>query len=334
VHPLGLPNAIVSPLPLALEPMDLKQALASYDLVLIEAAVIETLKRRAGNYMHPELANALMIYQDSGRALLRSIYLGFVEVARKANLPILICTPTWRADRDRCRRFAANGEINIDAVKFQQDLRAAYPSDDPPIFIGGLIGCKNDCYRPAQGLALPEAEDYHRWQIEHLADAGVDYLMAATLPALSEAEGIARAMSRTQLPYIISFVIGPDSRILDGISLETAITRIDRATDHHPPLGYMINCAYPTFLKPRRQSAMVLSRLVGYQANASSMSHDQLDDNPEIQRDDSDNWLGHMAELNRKYGLKLLGGCCGTHVGYLQKLTAILQTPAPAPGLR
>ncbi len=36
--------------------------------------------------------------------------------------------------------------------------------------------------------------------------------------------GIAQAMAESDLPYIISFVIGKDGRILDGTSLENAIS--------------------------------------------------------------------------------------------------------------
>ena len=311
--------------------MDLKQAIQSYDLLLIEASVIETLKRQASGAMHAELANALMIYENSGRELLKSLYGGFVEVARKAHLPIVICTPTWRAGRDRCLLVDADQNVNNDAVKFQQELRSAYPVGNPPIYIGGLVGCKNDCYRPAEGLSVSEAQRYHRWQVERLAAAGVDCLMAATLPALAEAQGIALAMSLTGINYLISFVIDRQGRLLDGTSLGAAIDRIDDATSTHPPLGYMINCAYPTFLNPRRQSAHVLARLVGYQANASSLSHDQLDDSPQIQRDELDDWVRHMAVLNRDYNLKVLGGCCGTDVGYLERLAAVLCAPTLEP---
>ena len=65
-------------------------------------------------------------------------------------------------------------------------------------------------------------------QVHQLADAGVDFLLAATLPAVDEACGIALAMQTTGLPYIISFVINRRGRILDGLSLEQAFKKSTR----------------------------------------------------------------------------------------------------------
>ena len=47
--------------------MHLEKALAEHDFILTEAAVIETLKRDAEITLHPELVNALLIYDEMGR---------------------------------------------------------------------------------------------------------------------------------------------------------------------------------------------------------------------------------------------------------------------------
>jgi S-methylmethionine-dependent homocysteine/selenocysteine methylase len=83
----------------------------------------------------------------------------------------------------------------------------------------------------------------------------------------------------------------------------------------------MINCAYPSFLNPDSQPASVLSRLIGYQANASSLDHRQLDGAVNLQADDVSDWGRLMITLNRKYGVKILGGCCGTSDKHLQYIT-------------
>ena len=110
-----------------------------------------------------------------------------------------------------------------------------------------MIGCKNDCYKPNEGLLAVESEQFHSWQIDQLAKAGIDFLIAVTLPNTQEAKGIAKAMEKTGIPYIISFVIARNGRILDGTDLNVAIDIIDSATNQKP-LGFMVNCAYPTFL--------------------------------------------------------------------------------------
>lgn len=47
-----------------------------------------------------------------------------------------------------------------------------------------------------------------------LQAAGVDFIIAETLPAVSEAKGIATAISSSSLPYIIGFVITPAGVLL------------------------------------------------------------------------------------------------------------------------
>jgi methionine synthase I (cobalamin-dependent) len=57
---------------------------------------------------------------------------------------------------------------------------------------------------------------------------------------------------------------------------------------------------------------------MGFQANASSLDHDQLDGIATLQVEDISDWGNEMLELNRKYSVRILGGCCGTDVRHLQ----------------
>jgi phosphoglycerate dehydrogenase-like enzyme len=59
----------------------------------------------------------------------------------------------------------------------------------------------------------------HYWQAGKLADTGVDFLLAATLPAFSEATGLALALAATAKPYVLSFVVRPEGTMLDGTPL-------------------------------------------------------------------------------------------------------------------
>jgi S-methylmethionine-dependent homocysteine/selenocysteine methylase len=250
---------------------------------------------------------------------LTGVYHDYVSIARAAGVPILICTPTWRANPERIAAAGITRDVNGDAVAFLKQLRNQWMDQPSSLFIGGLVGCKNDCYKPREGLSTAAAEAFHLVQVHQLADAGADFLLAATLPAVDEACGIARAMQTTRLPYIISFVINRRGRILDGLSLEQAFKKIDTVCNR-PPLGYMINCAYPSFFRAHEQPRQVLARLIGFQANASSCDHAKLDGSELLQSDAVDDWGDRMILLNRRHGIKILGGCCGTgpaHLNYL-----------------
>ncbi len=289
--------------------------------ILIEAAIVERIRRSNNIKLHPKLVNAPLIYDKHGQEALQKIYQEYIDIAEDAQLPILLCTPTWRANYQRVSQSDFPMSINIDNVKFLQKIKDSQKNKKVQIKIGGLIGCKNDCYKPDEGLSVLESESFHSWQIKQLALGKVDYLIAQTLPNVDEALGIAKEMEKTNIPYIISFVISRDGLILNGKSLLEAIDYIDNNTTVKP-LGYMINCAYPAFLCPKNQPKELFKRLIGYQANASSLDHCQLDGSEQLETQTVSNWGDLMIELNEKYGIKILGGCCGTdgeHLKYISK---------------
>jgi len=304
--------------------MSFEGILREHKFILAEASVVESLRRSNKVELHPRLVHALLIYDGAGKEQLSSLCCDYISVAEKSKVPIIILTPTWRANKERLSEAGINSDVNQDAVDFMKQLRNTWGAWQNNIFIGGLIGCKNDCYLPSEALDMEEAYDFHCWQVNKLAQADVDFIVAETLPALSEAIGIAQAMSATGVPYIISFVINRNSQVLDGTSLEYAFRTIDSICDR-PPLGYMINCAHPSFLRANEQPGLVLSRLIGIQANASSREHADLEGAEVLQVDDIPNWGNQMIELNTKYGIKILGGCCGTGARHLQYIVENIQ---------
>lgn len=298
--------------------MSINTIIETESLILTEAAVIEALSHDTTLPLHPQLDHSLLIYDEKGRDALARLYTGFIDVAYKADLPVLITTPTWGANHGRLSEFGINKNIDADAAQFSLSLREKFLDHASKIFIGGLIGCKNDCYQACEALTAEEAEKSHAPQINQLAASKLDFLMAATLPSVDEATGIALAMSKTPLPYFISFVIDKNGLIFDGSGLEKAIEHIDSETRQHPPTGYLVNCAYPSFLHPEKLSAFALKRLKGFQGNASSKNHSELDRSSISHSDSVEDWGDRMIALNRSCGIPILGGCCGTKVQHLE----------------
>lgn len=285
----------------------------------MEGAVIEQLRRSGKVGLHPTLLNAPLIYDEIGEKELKKIYQGYIDIAFAADIPFFMCTPTWRADQTRVSEANVSQSINSDGVRFLQEIRKAQKFGQESIKIGGLFGCKNDCYQPDEALSALEAEEFHAWQIEQLVAGGVDFLIVETLPNIQEAIGIAKVMEKSGKPYIISFVISREGKVLDGTDLDVAVSMIDSETKRNP-LGYMVNCAYPSFLCTSRQPNKLFDRLIGYLANASSLDHCDLDNADQLEAEDVSEWGEAMLKLNRSFGVKLLGGCCGTgndHLKYL-----------------
>lgn len=296
------------------------KVLATSPLILTECSISERLKRFSGVKLHPQLFNTPLIYDETGRKELEKIYYSYREVAGQAQVPILLCAPTWRIDQAQTALAGARASINADAVAFMKRLERKWQDPLSPMFTGALLAPKNDCYSPEAGLTRAESSLFHSWQINQLVDAETAVIIAQTMPAVDEALGMADVLATGQTPYILSFVLGNDANLLDGTPLWEAIQVIDDEVAK-PPDGYMINCVYPTFLHAEKQPPALFQRLIGIQANASSKNHQQLDGASKLQQDPLADWGKNMLILHHRFGIKILGGCCGTDHTYLQFLT-------------
>lgn len=285
--------------------------------ILAEGSVNEII-RRSKIKLHPTLANAPLIYEKQ-KVFLADIYKSYIQIAERAGLPIFLTTPTWRTNAERVQTSEVRSSINVDACHFMQAIRNEFPNFSNQIKIGGLFGCKNDCYTPEEALSTEEAQEFHSWQINELVKGGVDFLICETIPALSEALGIAMAAAQTITPYIISFVISRQGKILDGTTLAEAIQTIDSKVSK-PPLGYAVNCAHPSFLLPDKQDGSIFERLIAFNANSSSLDHCDLENADCLHVDNIQEWGDQMLELNKKWGVKVLGGCCGSGVEHIEYL--------------
>lgn len=297
----------------------MKQLLNKYPYILIEFAVLERLRRSEKVSLHPVLEHSLLIYDEIGKKEIALIYDEYFALQRETKAPFLILTQTWRANKERVKALQIDKDINADAVRFMKEIREKHSCESEKIVIGGLIGCKNDCYKPDEALSPEESFLFHSWQIDKLIQGGVDFIFAASLPAVAEAKGIAQIMSTLTMPYFLSFVIDRTGRLLDGTTLHEAFMTIDTSCTR-PPDGFMINCSHPSFFKPEKETENVLSRLIGYQANASDRDHSSLDGAVDLHTSSIPEWGESMIALNRKYHITILGGCCGTNGEHLRYL--------------
>lgn len=288
--------------------------------ILTEGAVIERLRRASGPPLHPRAAHAGFIYDTAGAAALGTLYWEYYGIARASGLPMLSFTPTWRANPERLEAAGLAGrDVNGDAVRFLEQLRDEAGAVSS-IAIGGLLGCYGDAYRPEEGLSVGEAAGFHRWQARALAAAGPDFLFAATLPALPEALGLARALAPCGLPYFLSFITGDDGALLDGTPLKEAIAAADAAASPEPA-GYFVNCVYPETLS-RALEAHRPARLVGFQANTSKKSPREREVLAELETEAPEVFAEMMADLRHRFNLQILGGCCGTEGAHIRALAA------------
>jgi len=298
--------------------------------VLTEGAMVERVRRNPDVDLDPHIAHAGLIYSDKGRRVLADIYRQYLSIGQRHNLPMLTLAPTWRANPERTERAGCGpvDKLNSDCVAFLKDICAGYDSYQERLFIAGLLGCCNDAYNPQETLTTQAAERFHLPQAEALAASGVDFIKAATLPAVSEALGIARAIARTGIPSVLSFVIRPDGTVLDGTPLHKAIARIDSGTDQ-APIFYMVNCVHPAVFMEAlaaetRADDKLSERVIGIQANTSSKSPEELENLPYLDTTEPEPFAELLQQIHRTFGTRILGGCCGTDNRHIEKIAALL----------
>lgn len=290
---------------------------SEHPFMLSEAAICERLRSNDAITLHPTLFNTPLIYDESAAKLLASITHQYIDIAREFAVPITIAAPTWRLDAERVAAADVPPTINRDAVEFVKKIKADSGYD--LVYLAGLMATKNDCYDPAAALSVLEAEQFHAAQAQQLASTGLDFLLAQTMPAVTEAEGMARAMIASGLPAVISFCINRDGRVLDGTPLDEAIDLLDDRLEG-APLGYAVNCSHPDFIKADQMNPHALSRLIGIWANASAREHSELEQTEETVVDDIGQWTDAMVRLHQFHGVKILGGCCGTTDQHLRAI--------------
>ena len=317
--------------------MSFASMLQDAPFVLTEGAVIERLRREGGTPLHPDLLNSALLFDAEGPNALRRIYREYLHIGYHHDLPMLILTPTWRANGERlsAARFPGVAEVSTEAFRLLDQVRDGYGVYAKSIFIGGLMGCRGNAY--AASDALPEDRSYafHRDQAAALAAAGVDFLLASPLPALSEAQGLARAMTEQKIPVLLSFILRPTGHLLDGTPLEAAIRSIDDHVDHLPA-GYLVNCVHASVYEDAMNASsardpLATARVLGLQANTSAKSPEELDGSPALECEDPELFATRMMHLRIEFGTRVMGGCCGTDARHIFALARRARELFPGP---
>lgn len=309
--------------------MDFKELIQKKGKFLMEGALGEWLKRDYHLQPDERIALASLVYTRAGRAALRALWKEYAAIAGKYRLPFLAMTPTRRANRERVGAAAFPDTVNRDNLRFLQSVRQECGCE---MYIGGLMGCMGDAYTGEGALHRAQALDFHSWQAKEFAAAGADFLYAGIMPALSEAVGMAGAMANSGLPYIISFTIREDGRLIDGTAIHDAITEIDRAVTVSP-VCYMANCVHPRIVRqalcqPFNRTDTVRRRFLGLQANTSPLPYQELDGAAELHASPPEAFAEEMMALHAVHPLRIFGGCCGTDGRHIECVARLLCGPA------
>jgi S-methylmethionine-dependent homocysteine/selenocysteine methylase len=276
----------------------------------------------------PDFAAFLLLKDAAGAAALRTYFHSYAAIAQRFSAGLVLESVTWRANADWGARLGysqeALADANRQAIQLLEDLRGEIERDQTPVVISGCIGPRGDGYIPTQVMSAHEAEAYHRAQVATFAETEADMVCALTMNYVAEAVGIARAAQRVGMPVAISFTVETDGRLPTGETLKDAIEAVDQATSRYP-CYYMINCAHPShFADVLMGDEPWLRRIRGVRANASRMSHAELNEAPELDSGDPTELGNQYAALKQRLSnLNVLGGCCGTDYRHIEQIATV-----------
>lgn len=254
-----------------------------------------------------------LLRDDRGRHALRRYFEPFIELASTGGLPFVLDTVTYRASPAWGAQLGYDlddlARVNQEAVLFARELASGRST----VKISGMLGPRGDGYVVGERMTESQAAEYHGWQVRVLAAAGVDRITALTLPYPEEAIGVIRAANDVGIPVVVSFTVETDGRLPSGDELGASVVWVDHETEGSASF-FMVNCAHPThFAGALANGASWRTRIGGLRANASTLSHAELDQSDHLDEGD----IAELASLHkdlRSYlpALQLLGGCCGT----------------------
>lgn len=275
----------------------------------------------------PYFAAFDLLKNKSGQQALKCYYDHYAALAVRAHTGFILESATWRANGDWAEKMGYSTEelkqANKLAIELLVEIRNAYALPSSPFVISGCIGPRGDGYTVGERMNIEQAKSYHSEQINTFYQTQADMITAATMTYPEEAIGITKSAQEAGLPVVISFTTETDGRLPCGTSLREAIEIVDHASNNGPAY-YMINCAHPDhFRDALDNNEPWIQRIRGIRANASRMSHAELDEAVELD-------AGNPEELAQIYKslvdqfpqFNVLGGCCGTdhrHIGQISQ---------------
>jgi S-methylmethionine-dependent homocysteine/selenocysteine methylase len=302
-----------------------------HDLFLTDGGIETTLIFDDG-FELPDFAAFVLHDDEAGRDALVRYFDSYASIAVRKGLGIVLETATWRASPDWAARQGYSVDdlvrVNRDAVELLLEIRARHQTEATPVVISGCIGPRGDGYVAGELMSVDEARNYHALQARTFAATDADLITAITMTYPAEAIGVAEAARAAGMPVVISFTVETDGTLPSGESLRGAIEAVDAATGGYPAY-YMINCAHPThFAGVLAADEPWASRIGGIRANASTMSHAELDVAEELDTGDVDGLAARYRDLRASNpSISVVGGCCGTNQRHVDAIATACAIP-------
>jgi len=256
------------------------------------------------------------------------VHASFLEVGCE-----VIETNTFGANRPVLEEYGLEDkayEINLAAARLAREVASSFSTSDRPRFVSGSIGPGKKL--PGLGqISFDELKDSYYEQAVGLIDGGVDLLQVETAQDLLQIKAALVAIFKAQkekskkLPVMVAVTVDSSGRMLLGTDMLTLIT----ALSSFPLFSLGLNCgAGPEAMVEalrilKKNSPFLLSAL----PNAGRPA---LKDGKYIYDLSLQELARDLKRFVEEFGVRLVGGCCGTTPEHLEAVVREVDALHPA----
>jgi 5-methyltetrahydrofolate--homocysteine methyltransferase len=222
-------------------------------------------------------------------------------------------------------------ELNKVAAQLARQAADSFSTPERPRLVAGSIGPTTKL--PTLGhISYDELKGQYITQVEGLLDGGADYLLIETCQDLLQAKAALAAVERTRqnrglahIPTVVQVTLEVTGTMLVGSDIATVVTTLEPYK--LDALG--LNCAtgpkemeeHIRYLSENSPFAISCIPNAGLPENVGGCAHYHL--TPEELKD-------YLSRFVTAYGVRLVGGCCGTRPQHIEQLSQWVRPLQPA----
>jgi homocysteine S-methyltransferase len=205
-------------------------------------------------------------------------------------------------------------EINLQGARIAREVAG------PDVFVAGAMGPLGIRIEPWGKMAIEEAQEVFRDQAQALLDGGIDAFILETFSDLNEVCASIRGVRDiSNLPLIVQMTIEQDGNSTEGTPPEVFVKRLEEwGAD---VIGLNCSVGPQTMLDAVERIASVTSKKLSVQPNAGKP---QLIEGRNIYLC-SPEYMASYAKKFVQYGVRIVGGCCGTTPQHIKAIRAAVQ---------
>jgi methionine synthase I (cobalamin-dependent) len=208
-------------------------------------------------------------------------------------------------------------EVNAAGVRIARTV-----ADEFGALVAGDVGPTGELIEPLGTLSAQDARAVFAQQIEALAAAGADLILAETMSDLAEAEAVVLAAREAapELELVVTLSFDTNRHTMMGVSPGQAVERLaDLGVT-----GVGANCGRGIGDMRAVMEEMVSHRPQGVLLVAQSNAGMPVIHGDEFHYETSPEEMAEYARDMRELGVELVGGCCGSTPAHLAAMAAVL----------